>query len=69
MISPNENLIKLKRVVTNDATERFNEALCESDWAEIKTCDNPPECYKLFFKKFRTIYENLFFKREDKIKG
>ena len=44
-----------KRVITDDITECFNEALCESDWVEIETFDNPSECYKLFFKKFLTI--------------
>ena len=52
-----------KRVITDDATERFNQALHKSDWDEIETCDNPSKCYKLFFKIFLTIYENSFLRK------
>ena len=44
----------------DESTERFNQVLYETDWLEIGTCDNPSQRYKLFFKKFHTIYENFF---------
>ena len=53
-----------KGVITDDATEHFNQALYESDWVEIETCDNPSECYKLFFL---TIYENFFPRKQIKL--
>ena len=43
----------------DDVTGRFNQALYESDWIEIETCDNPTECYKLFLKKF--LFTKTFF--------
>ena len=55
----NKNTYVYKRVITDEATECFNQAIYETDWAEIETCDNLSECYKLFFKKFLTIYENF----------
>ena len=58
-----------KRVITDEATERFNQAFYETDWLEIGTCNNPSECYKLFLKKFPIIYENFFSKKKDKTKG
>lgn len=57
-----------KRVITDDATERFNQALHKSDWDEIETCDNPSKCYKLFLKNFLTIYENIFPRKKIKLK-
>ena len=57
-----------KRVIIDDAPERFNQTLYESDWFEIENCDNPSECYKLFFKKFLTIYENFFPGKKIKLK-
>ena len=53
-----------KRVITDEATERFKQALYGTDWLEKETCDNLSECYKLFFKKFLTIYENFFQERK-----
>ena len=53
------NTLTFKRLITDGATERFNQALYESDWVEIETCNTSSECYKLFFKKFLTIYENI----------
>ena len=52
----------------DDVTGRFNQGLYESDWIEIETCDNPTECYKLFLKKFLTIYKNLFPRKKIKLK-
>ena len=57
-----------KRVITEDATECFNNALNESDWVEIETSDNPSKCYKLYLKKFLTVYK-IFSKKEDKTEG
>ena len=57
-----------KRVITDDATERFNQALYESDWVEIETFGNPSEPYKLFSKKILTIYENFFLRKKIKLK-
>ena len=59
-LAENKHKYVYKRVITDEATERFNQALYESDWVEIETCDNPSDCYKLFFKKFLTINENFF---------
>ena len=56
-----------KRLITDDAVERFNQALYESDWVEIETCDNPSECYKLFFKKLLTIYESFCSRKKIKL--
>ena len=56
-----------KRLITDDAVERFNQALYESDWVEIETCDNPSECYKLFFKKLLTIYESFCTRKKIKL--
>ena len=39
-----------KRLITDDANERFNQALYESHWVDIETCDNSSECNKLFLK-------------------
>ena len=52
----------------DDATERFNLVLYESDWDEIETCDNPSECSILLLKKFLTIYENVFPRKKIKLK-
>ena len=52
-----------KSVITGDATEHFNQALYESDWVEIETCNNPSECYKFFLKKFLIIYKTFFQER------
>ena len=74
IISSTEKLVEnkhtyvYKRVITDEATERFNQTLYETDWVEIETCDNPSECYKLFLKKFLTIYENFFPRKKIKLK-
>ena len=41
----NKHSYVYKRVIMDEATERFNQALYESDWVEIETCDNTSECY------------------------
>ena len=47
IISSTEKLVEnkytcvYKTEIKDDFTERFNQALYESDWAEIETCDNP----------------------------
>ena len=69
IISSTEKLVEnkhtyvYKRVITDDATERFNQAHYECGWFEIETCDNQSECYKLFFKKFLIFYEHFFQER------
>ena len=55
------------RVITDDATERFNDALYETDWVEIETYDNPSECYKSFFKNF-LLLTKTFSKKEENTK-
>ena len=35
---------------------------------EMEPCDNPSEYYKLFLKKFLTIYENIFPRKKIKLK-
>ena len=58
----NKHTYVYKKLITDDATERLNQALYESDWVE--TCDNPSECYKLSLKNFLTISKNLFQERK-----
>ena len=68
--SPVCNIIpSTEKLITDEATEYFNQALYETDWAQIETCDNPSECYKLLFKTFLTIYKNFFQKKLNKTKG
>ena len=72
--SSTEKLVENKRtyvykgVITDEATERFNQALYKTDWLEIETCNNPSERYKLFLKKFLSIYENIFPREKIKLK-
>ena len=74
IISSTEKLVEnkhtyvYKRVITDEATERFNQALYESDWVKIETCNNPSECYKLFFSRFLIISENVFPRKKIKLK-
>ena len=56
-----------KRVITDEATQPFKQALYGTDWPEIETCDNLSECYKLFQKNFFTIYENFFQRKNIKL--
>ena len=69
IISSTEKLLEYKHTCkhTDEATERFNQAL-ETDWVKIETCHNPTEFYKLFLKKFLTIYENFFPRKKIKLK-
>ena len=75
IISSTEKLVEnkhtyvYKRVITDEATERFNQTLYETDWVEIETCNNPSECYKLIFKKISYYLRKLFSKKEDKTKA
>ena len=57
-----------ERVITDDATERFNETHYKSDWVEKGTCGNRSESYSLFFKKFLTIQENFLPRQRIKLK-
>ena len=63
----NKHTYAYKTGITDEATERFDQALYESDWVEIETCDNPSDCYKLFLKKFLTINENIFPRKKIKL--
>ena len=63
----NKHTYVYKTVITDEATERFDQALYESDSVEIETCDNPSDCYELFFKKFLTINENIFPRKKIKL--
>ena len=65
----NKHTSVYKEVITNEVIECFNDALYETAWFEIKTCDNPSECYKLFLNFFFTIYEKNFSKKEDKTRS
>ena len=49
-LDENKHTDVYKIVITDNAIERFNQALYESDWVEIETCDNPSDRYKLFLK-------------------
>ena len=64
----NKHTYLYQRVIADEITKRFYQALYETDWVEIGTCNNPCECYKLFLKKFLTIYENLFPRKKIKPK-
>ena len=48
-----------KRIINNNATEMFCQKLHETDWAEIET-GNPNVCYKIFLKKFMSLYDEYF---------
>ena len=69
IISSTEKLVEnkhtyvYKRVIADDSSERFNQALHESDWVEIETCDNPSECYILFLKRFLLLTKTFFQER------
>ena len=65
----NKHTYIYKTVITDDTTKRFNQSLYWSDWAEIETCYNPSERYKLFIKKFLFIYENVFPRKKIKVKN
>ena len=62
------NILTYVIVIPDEATERFKQALYDSDWVERETCDNPSKCYKLFLKNFLTIYENIFPRKNIKLK-
>ena len=38
----------------------FRQKLCKTDWAEIETSRNPNVCYKIFLKKFMSLYDEYF---------
>ena len=59
----NKHTYVYKRVITDDTSERFNQALHESDSVEIETCDNPSECYILFLKRFLLLTKTFFQER------
>ena len=57
-----------KRIINNEAIERFNQKLYELNWNELKNCEDPSESYKIFRIKFIPIYETFFPKKKIKIK-
>ena len=38
----------------------FCQKLHETNWAEIETSRNPNVCYKIFLKKFMSLYDEYF---------
>ena len=57
-----------KRIINNEAIQRFNKKLYERNWNELKNCEDPSESYKIFLTKFIPIYETFFSKKKIKIK-
>ena len=49
-----------ERIINNDVVEMFRQKLHETDWAEIETSRNPNMCYKIFLKKFMSLYDEYF---------
>ena len=49
-----------KRIINNNAIEMFRQKLHGTDWAEIETSRNPNVCYKIFLKKFTSLYDEYF---------
>ena len=49
-----------KRIINNNAIEMFRQKLHGTDWAEIETSRNPNVCYKIFLKKFMSLYDEYF---------
>ena len=58
-----------KRIINNEAIQRFNQKLYELNWNELKNCGDPSESYKIFLTKFIPIYETFFPKKKDKNKN
>ena len=52
-----------KRIINNEAIQRFNQKLYELNWNELKNCEDPFESYKIFLTKFIPIYETFFPKK------
>ena len=55
-----ETIYIYKRIVNNNAIEMFLQKLHETDWEEIETSRNPNVCYKIFLKKFMSLYDEYF---------
>ena len=49
-----------KRIINNNAIEMFCQKLHKTDWVEIEISRNPNVCYKIFFKKFMSLYDEYF---------
>ena len=39
--------------------ESFKQRLRETDWAELKKCEDPNEAYKHFFETLILVYDNF----------
>ena len=63
----NKHTFVYKEVITNEVIECFNDALYETAWFEIKTCDNPSECYKLFLNFFLLFTKKIFPRKKTKL--
>ena len=49
-----------KLMINNNAIEMFCQKLHKTEWAEIGTSRNPNVCYKIFLKKFMSLYDDCF---------
>ena len=49
-----------KSITNNNTIEMFHQKLCKTDWAETETSRNPNVCYKIFLKKFMSLYDEYF---------
>ena len=49
-----------KLMINNNAIEMFCQKLHKTEWAEIETSRNPNVCYKIFLKKFMSLYDDCF---------
>ena len=57
-----------KRNYDENAIESFKQRLRETDWAELKKCEDPNEAYKHIFETFILVYDNFFPKVKAQIK-
>ena len=49
-----------KRIINNNAIEMFCQKLHKTDWAEPETSTNPNVCFKIFLKRFMSLYDEYF---------
>ena len=48
------------RIINSNALEIFCQKLHKTDWVEIETSRNSNVCYKIFLKKFMSLYDEYF---------
>ena len=58
--SKTEPIYTHKEIINNNRMEMFRQKLNETGWAELETSRNPNVCYKIFLKKFMSLYDGYF---------